>query len=350
MRRARTPVPTRRPTVSDVARLAKVSVGTVSHVLTRSRYVRPRTILRVERAIKRLQYRPNRVAQSLIRRRTHTIGMLLPNLINPSHVDLLHAVEETLEAEGYAVLFGNSQNSPHREGRYLEAFRDRGVDGVITAIAMDADPSELRKMAGEMPLVMVNRQVPGWDGDCVLCDIATGMRQAVDHLVEVGHRQIAFLNGDTRIQTARFRQAAFEAALRRHRLRPAAVSAGVFSVESGYSQALELLGVGVQATAICAANDVMALGVLEALKKLGIHVPEGLSVVGFNDILYARLASPSLTTVHVPYSEMGTKAARLILERLVTRGKSTQQVTVMPQLIVRHSTAQAPGASRPARL
>ncbi|HWU39087.1 MAG TPA: LacI family DNA-binding transcriptional regulator [Candidatus Acidoferrum sp.] len=340
----------RRATVSDVARLARVSVGTVSHVLTRSRFVRPKTVLKVERAIEQLRYRPNRVAQSLIRRRTHTIGMLLPNLINPSHVDLLHAVEETLEPEGYAVLFGNSQNSPNREACYLEAFRDRGVDGVITAIAMDADATELRRVAGEMPLVMVNRRVPGWDGDSVLCDVATGMRQAVDHLVGLGHRQVAFLNGDTRIQTARFRQAAFEAAMRGHRFRPAAVTAGVFSVESGCSQTLDLLGGGAQATAICAANDVMALGALEALKKLGIQVPEGLSVVGFNDILYARLASPSLTTVHVPYGEMGTKAARLMLERLVAREKPARQVMVMPQLIVRHSTAQAPGASRLARV
>jgi len=334
---ARRPV-NRRPTVADVARAAKVSVGTVSHVLTQSRHVRPETVRRVQRAIQRLRYRPNRVAQSLIRRRTHTVGMLLPNLINPSHVDLLHAVEDTLNDAGYAVLFGNSQNEPQRELRYLEAFRDRGVDGIITAIAIDVDVDELRPAAGEVPLVMVNRQVPGWVGDRVGCDVARGMESVIAHLVALGHRRIGFINGDHRIQTARTRQAGFEAALRTHRLRSAGIRVGAFSVESGREQARAMVERPAPPTAICAANDVIALGVLEALRERKIPVPGACSVVGFNNFLYARLATPSLTTVHVPYREMGQAAARLMLERLRDPDRPVQEFIIAPRLVERDSS------------
>ena len=338
MERGARPPSTIYPTIHDVARLAGVSAGTVSHVLTKSRYVRPETVERVETAIAQLGYRPNRVAQSLIKRQTHTIGMILPNLINPSHVDLLHAVEETLSDEGYTVVFGNSQNDPVKERRCIGAFRDRRVDGLITAIATDADAAEMRSLAEEIPVVMVNRIVPGWDGDSVLCDTRTGMELAIDHLVSLGHRQIALINGDPRIQTARMRQAGFEAALRKHGLVAAAMSEGVFSVESGRAQALDLIRSGIRVTAICAANDVMALGVLEGIKEAGLRVPENVSVTGFNDIAYARFTSPSLTTVNVPYRVMGAEAARLILDRLVDRAIRARQIFVTPRLVAREST------------
>ncbi len=327
-----------RPTILDVARLARVSAGTVSHVLTKSRHVRPETIDRVEHAIAQLGYRPNRIARSLIKRQTHTIGMILPNLINPSHVDLLHAVEEILSEKGYAVVFGNSQNDPIKEYRCIATFRDRQVDGLITAIATDADSAEMRALVAEMPVVMVNRSVPGCDADSVHCDIETGMRFAIDHLVTLGHRWIALINGDPRIQTARTRQAGFAAALQGHGLEAAAMTEGVFSVESGRTQALDLIRSGRRVTAICAGNDVLALGVLEGLKEIGVEIPGDVSVVGFNDIAYARFTEPSLTTVNVPYRLMGAEAARIILERLANRAIPVQRIVVKAGLVVRHST------------
>ena len=334
-----------RPTIQDVARLAGVSAGTVSHALTKSRFVRPETVERVKTAIAKLGYRPNRVAQSLIKRQTHTVGMVLPNLINPSHVDLLHAVEETLSDEGYVVVFGNSQNDPVKEHCCIAAFRDRRVDGLITAIATDADVAEMRALAEEMPVVMVNRIVPGCDGDSVLCDTQIGMELAIDHLVGLGHRQIAFINGDPRIQTARMRRAGLDAALRKHGLVAAAISDGVFSVESGHAQVLDLIRSGIRASAICAGNDLMAFGVLEGIKEAGLRVPEDVSVVGFNDISYARFTSPSLTTVNVPYRLMGAEAARIILDRLANRKAPPQQIIVKPRLVVRYSTAPVQSTS-----
>jgi DNA-binding LacI/PurR family transcriptional regulator len=267
--------------------------------------------------------------------------MILPNLINPSHVDLLHAVEEALGDQGYAVLFGNSQNDPVRERRYIAAFQDRRIDGLITAIATDADPAEMRALATEMPVVMVNRIVPGWDGDSVLCDTDTGMALAIDHLASLGHRRIAFLNGDPRIQTARKRRAGFDAAMRKHGLSAVAMSEGVFSVESGRAQVLELVCSGMWVTALCVGNDIMALGVLEGIREAGLRVPEDVSVVGFNDIAYARFTAPSLTTVKVPYQAMGIEAARLILNRLTNRETPPQRIFVQPELVVRRSTTAA---------
>ncbi len=338
MERSEHSSPTDRPTILHVAQLAGVSTGTVSHVLTKSHYVRPETVERVEAAIAQLGYRPNRVAQALIKRRTHTIGMMLPNLINPSHVDLLHAVEETLGDAGYAMVFGNSQNDPVKERRCLEALRDRRVDGLITAIATDTEAREMESIARDMAVAMVNRTVPGWDGDSVIPDTDWGMIQAVDHLVSLGHREIAFVNGDPRIQTARDRRRGLDMALRRHGLAAVSITEGVFSVESGYAQTVNLLRSGIRATAICAGNDVMALGVLQAAKDNGLCVPRDLSVVGFNDIQYARFTSPSLTTVCVPYRLIGAEAARLILARLADPKSPTQQIVVRPNLVIRESS------------
>jgi len=327
-----------RPTVLDVAQLAGVSAGTVSNVLTKSRYVRPETVIRVEAAVAELGYRPNRIAQSLINRRTRTIGMILPNLVSPYHVDLLHAVEDVLGDAGYAVVFGNSQNDPIREERCIDAFRDHLVDGLVTAIATDTGAEKLRALAEEMSIVMINRLVPGWDGDSVTSDTDTGMELAVGHLADLGHCYISLVNGDPRIQTARVRRTAFEAALHRRGLVAWSITEDRFSVESGRAQTESLLQSANPPTAICAGNDVIALGVLEAIKNAGLRVPDDLSVVGYNDVEYTRYTSPGLTTIHVPARAMGAEAARLILDRLARPESPTRQIVMPTSLVVRQST------------
>ena len=327
-----------RPTLLDVALLAGVSVGTVSNVLTKSRYARPEAVHRVEAAVAELGYRPNRVAQALINGQTRTIGMILPNLVSPYHVDLLHAVEEVLSDAGYAVLFGNSQNDPIKEERCIDALRDRLVDGLVTAIATDTGADKLRALSEEVPIVMINRLVPGWDGDTVTSDTDTGMELAVGHLVDLGHSRIALVNGDPRIQTARVRRCAFEAAMQRRGLKACSITEDRFSVESGRAQTESILRSANPPTAICAGNDVIALGVLEAIRNAGLRVPDDLSVVGYNDVGYTRYTSPSLTTIHVPTRAMGFEAARLILGRLERPEGPARHIVMPTTLVVRQST------------
>jgi LacI family transcriptional regulator len=331
------------PTIKDVARLAGVSVGTVSNVLNRPRRVSPQTRARVEWAIEQLGFRPNKVARALISQRTSTVGMIVPDAANPFFAELLRAVEDVLGEKDYAVIFGNSDNNASKERRYLRALRERRVDGMIAVTATDADADEICSLGEEVPLVIVDRLIAGWEGDCVLGDNRLGMKMAVGHLIALGHRSIALINGDLRLSTARERYRGFLESLAEHSLEPAAVSFGAFTFESGYSQMSAMLQQGTLPSAVCAANDLLALGAIAASVDAGLSVPGQVSIVGYDDIIFARLSSPGLTTVRQNARAMGAEAAHLILERLEGSRSEPRQVVLEPELVVRHSTAPPGG-------
>jgi LacI family transcriptional regulator len=323
--------------VVDVARAAKVSVGTVSNVVSGARNVRPETRERVERAIAELGFRPNTIARALIRRRTQTVGMVIPDVTNPFFSDLIWEVERALTDADYAVVFGNSANDPVRERSYLEAFLSRRVDALVVVVTAGADLDFVRGLAAEVPTVFVDRLVPP-DVESVVGDNAAGMTLVVDHFVALGHRRLALVNGDEGLETARARQAGLEAALARHGLELAARSTGEFTLESGEEQAEALFGRGERPTAVVAANDLLAMGVLAAASSRGLNVPGDISVSGYDDIAYAAFTSPPLTTVRQPARSMGEEAVRLLLARLEGEGNRPRRVVVEPELRVRTST------------
>jgi LacI family transcriptional regulator len=335
----------RTPTMRDVARTAGVSLGTVSHVLSGAHYVRPETHARVESAIEQLGFRPNRVARSLVRRRTNTVGFVLPDIANPFFAELARGAEDILSEADYAAVLGNSDNDRVKEGRYLSSFGERGVDGLIVALSAASHAEDVRGLAERIPTVIVDRIVTGWKGDSVVGDNRTGMGLAVQHLAGLGHKQLALINGDARLSTATERRLGFARAVAAEGIVDVSYSDGAFTFESGYEQAVALLDRADRPTAACAANDLLALAVLSAASDRGCHVPDEMSVVGYDDITYARLASPSLTTVRQPAYEMGAAAARLLLERLRDERTVPRRLVVKPQLMVRGSTA-APRAGR----
>jgi LacI family transcriptional regulator len=329
----------RRPTVVDVARAASVSVGTVSNVVSGARNVRPETRERVELAIAELGFRPNTIARALIRRRTQTVGMVIPDVTNPFFSDLIWEVERALTEADYAVVFGNSANDPGRERRYLEAFLSRRVDALVVAVTAGADLELVRALAAEVPTVFVDRLVPP-DVECVVGDNDAGMGLVVDHLVGLGHRRLALVNGDEGLETARAREAGVEAALARHGFELAARSSGSFTLESGDTQAKELLAAA--PTAVVGANDLLAMGALAAAARAGLSVPDELSVTGYDDIAYAAFTSPPLTTVRQPAGTMGEEAVRLLLARLEGDESPPRRVVVEPELRARASTGPPP--------
>jgi LacI family transcriptional regulator len=335
----------KKPTANDVALTADVSLGTVSHVLTGTHYVRPETRGRVERAIAELGYRPNRVARALAQRQTMTVGIVLPHIANPFFAHLAQAAEDVFGLEDYATVFGNSNNDAHKERRYLATFGDRGIDGLIVAIAAAADADEIRRLADYIPTVLVDRTVPDWQGDSVVGDNLMGMGLAVRHLFELGHERVALINGDRRLSTAREREEGFTTAAAAHNLAVTSISAGAFTFESGLEQANALLRMRDHPTAVCVGNDLLALGVLAGASALGCRVPDQLSVIGYDDIAYAGLAWPSLTTIRQLSSEMGTAAARLLLDRISGKSHDPCRIVTQPELIVRGSTA-APSSLR----
>jgi LacI family transcriptional regulator len=328
----------RAPTVRDVSAAADVSVGTVSHVLSNARNVSPETRARVQRAMKRLGYKPNRIAQSLIRRRTMAVGMVIPDVANPFFAELARGAEDVLAGADYALVFGNSDNDAHKERRYIDSFKERQVDGMIVAIASDAESKAILEFAKQTAMVLVDRAFKDWSGDTVLGDNSLGMGLAVNHLVELGHRRIGLVNGDPELSTAKQRRAGFERSLHRHGLEARLIREGRFTLDSGQEQTRDMLALPEPPTAICAANDLLALGALLAAAERNVKVPAELSVVGYDDIAYARLAQPRLTTISQPAYEMGAAAARLLLQRLASPGRRSEHQVVAPRLVVRDST------------
>jgi DNA-binding LacI/PurR family transcriptional regulator len=337
----------RAATVIDVAHLASVSVGTVSNVLSGARYVRPETRASVERAMRQLSFRPNRVAGWLRGRRTKAISVIVPDVSNPFFAELMRGAEDVFSDAGYVTAIGNSDNDPIKEERYLQDCQERQLEGLLFVVASEDHCDYVTSLARDVATVLVDCMIDGWPGDAVCGDNMTGMRLVVDHLISLGHTRIAFVGGPA-ISTARQRLQGFTEVVQAHGLEPAAISEGAFTIESGHEQALGLLRDGPRFSAICAANDQLALGALLAGKELGISVPDQLSITGYDDIAYAQLSAPALTTVRQSGYEMGQEAARLLMGSIADGRRRPTRKLLQPKLIVRSTTARARETQGPA--
>lgn len=335
--------PAKRATIVDVARVAGVSTGTVSHVLSNARRVRPETRARVEKAIAELQFQPDSVARSMISRRTKTIGMLIPDITNPFFAELSWSVERALADVDHALIFGNSGNDSEREAHYLRSFITRRVDAIIVGVAGAENIELLQRIGGQVPTVLFDRVVDDEAWDSVLTNNAGGIAAVVDHLVGLGHRSIAFANADPELPTAAARRAALVERLGHHGLTLEAETRGAFTLSSGRTQGAELFARSPLPTAIVAANDLIAMGLLATAAAAGIAVPEAVSIVGYDDIVYAAHTSPPLTTVGQPVEEIGLQIVRLLMSRIDDPAADARRVILEPQLVVRGSSAPPRG-------
>ncbi len=328
--------------MADVARAANVSTGTVSHVLSGARAVRPETRERVEAAIAELGFQPDSVARALVRRRTQTIGMVIPDVTNPFFADLIWRVEQALATVDHALICGSSGNDPDREHRYLQSFLERRVDAVIVGVAGGENLEFLRSVGKETPTLFVDRVIAedGWDS--VRCDNTAGMALAVDHLVGLGHRRIALINGEPGLPTTTEREQAASARLAEHGIQLMSASTGAFTLESGQEQGRALLAAPRVPTAVCAGNDLLAMGMMRAVVEAGLRVPDDISAIGYDDIDYAEYASPALTTVRQPVRDIAREIVRLVTERLAGYSGTARHVTLVPELRVRSSTGLRP--------
>lgn len=334
--------PRRRATIFDVAKAAGVSIGTVSHVLSNARRVRPETRARVEEAIAELDFEPDNVARSMVRRRTQTIGMLLPDITNPFFADLSWLVEQALADVDHALVFGNSGNDAAREERYLRSFITRRVDAIIVAVAGTENLTLLKRIGNDIPTILFDRVIDDVPWDSVLTDSAGGTVAAVDHLLDLGHRRIALASADPELPTAAARRAALVDRLAERGVELEGETVGAFTLASGREQGESLLGRSPRPTAIVAGNDLIAMGVLDAAGAAGIGVPGDLSVVGYDDIVYAASTAPPLTTVRQPVDQIASEIVRLLLSRIEEPGGDARHVILEPELVERGSTGRAP--------
>lgn len=322
-------------TIHDVAKLAGVSTATVSRVLSRSRGVQPESARKVLAAAEQLGYRYNAVARALRTNRSNTIGMLVPQISNPFFPALVEAVERRLSREGLELLLCDSQRDVDVEARRLRALVERQVDGIIISpYDFTGSAPAVRGLVGRIPVIQVDRRVDDALTDWVGVDDDAGFAQVVDHLVAAGRRRLVFVSSVLTNYSAHARLDAVTTALRRHGLTAAQEPLlGTFEVEWGIEAAARIDLDAVDGV-VCG-NDVIALGVLRGLRKAGVSVPGDVAVTGFDDISFAEISDPPLTTVRQQWDAMADECVRLLLQ---PAEHGPRGIAITPTLQVREST------------
>ncbi len=328
------------PTINDVAERAGVSPVTVSRVINDAGNVSATTQEKVERAIEELGYVPSVAARSLRSKQTHTLALMVPDITNPFWTTVARGVEDTAQSHDYSVLLYNTDEDPAKQSRYLDALVAQRVDGAIIA-PYDADARNLTRLRRRnVPTVIIDRRIEGWEVDSVYCDSVAGARALVQHLISLGHRRIAMLSGPLNTSTAEDRIAGYRMALTEAgipidlRL----IRQGEYRAASGRESTRSMLDEGLEPTAIFAANNVIAMGVIEALGERGLRIPHDIALVCFDELPNISRVFPFLTVVVQPAYDMGVNASQLLLSRLDSEQELKPREVVLPtRLLVRHS-------------
>jgi DNA-binding LacI/PurR family transcriptional regulator len=331
------------PTIRDVAEAADVSTATVSRVLAGADLVTDELRERVFEASRRLRYTPNRVARNLRRRTTRMIGVVVPDIENPFFTSIIGGVEEVLQAASYSLLLANYNESPAREYELLRTLGAEGAAGIIFTPSNAPDADYQGIVQAPAPMVAISRYPEGLNVDMVAVANCAGARAATDHLIRLGHKRIAFINGPIGISTAKERQAGYLEAFSAAGLEPQQdlILHGNFRQEGGYHAMQALLSLDTPPTAVFTANNLMTLGALQAIHERGLRIPGQIAVVGYDDLPWATSLQPPLTAVAQPAKDVGVTAARLLLDRLAEPERPTRRIILNTQLVIRASCGAA---------
>ena len=327
------------PNIYDVAREAQVSVFTVSAVINKKEHVGAARKRRVEAAIQKLNYRLNSLAQSLASERTHTIGVIVPDISNPFFPMVVRGAEDAAQKQGYSTLLCNSDGNVEKEELYLELLLSKRVDGVLLTKAPGQLSARIERMISDMkvPVVLMMRTCPGLAKDVVTTDDLKGSFDAVSHLARIGHQRIALVGGPLNVSNGKARWQGYRKALTQNGLKydPELVHEGDYRIDSGYRAGLSLLTH--RPDAVFVANYVMMVGFLQAAQEMGMHCPEDFGLVTLDDYPWLKLFSPPITAVELPKYEVGTLATELLLDRIKGKAGRGETRKIMPQLRVRES-------------
>ncbi len=344
---------TKAATLNDVARATGVHLSTVSRVMnpdTRGK-VSAEVAKRILAEARRLGYRTNRAASTLVTRKSNIIGVVLPDITNPVFPPILTGIEEGLRKHGYQAIVANVGADEEEQRVVINLLLGQQVDGLILATARRHDPVVKMCVEQRVPLVTVNRRDESGIASCVISDDGHGMRLAVQHLLALGHRHIGHIAGLDALSTGHFRRLGFLAAVQASGVDAAGVTvceSSGHTRECGRVALLELMRRAPQTTAVVTGNDLVAIGCYDALAELGLRCPQDVSVVGHNDVPFMDMVRPPLTTVRIRHHGMGVEAARLILQRIETRDAPVLDIRLKPELVVRESSA-APRLNRDER-
>ena len=327
-------------TIREVAESAGVSYATVSHVINNTRLVSPETRERVLAAMDALNYRPNALARSLRQGKTNTLGLVLPDSANPFFAEISRSIEDEAFKKGYSVFLCNTELDTQRELFYVDVLSKKQVDGIVFVAAGDQADSLEFLVGRNMPVVMIDREVPSVEVDAVLTDNQLGGYLATRHLLELGHQRIACISGPSSITPSAERMIGYRKALEEAGLPydEKLILRGDYHAQSGMEITHSILKMNPRPTAIFALNDLMALGALRAAAEDACTVPGDLAVVGYDDLEIARFTNPPLTTIAQPKKEIGVKAIELLVDRISRKDRSPTRLVLPPELIVRRST------------
>jgi LacI family transcriptional regulator len=325
--------------ISDVARESGVSIFTVSAVVNNKSHVGKVLRERVENAIRKLNYRPNLIARSLIKQKTQTIGMIVPDIANPFFPMVVRGAEDAAQKQGYNLLLCNSDDNLEKEETAVELLVSKRVEGILlTKAAGDFRPS-LRQMIDDVniPFVLVMRTYPQLTKDAVISDDYQGAYEAVCHLARSGRRRIALISGPLKISNAKERWRGFRDALEANNLPYDAdlVAEGDYRIESGFRAGHSLLSR--RPDGIYVANHLMTVGLLKAVDEMGLKCPEDFGLVSFDDYPWLGVFRPRLTTVELPKHQLGSEAAELLIQRIGGNHGKPVLKKLLPELRIRES-------------
>ncbi|OGO30688.1 MAG: hypothetical protein A2Z16_15330 [Chloroflexi bacterium RBG_16_54_18] len=335
----------KRVTITDVAHEAGVSKSTVSHVINHTRFVEPETSQKVISAIDLLGYRPSGIARSLVSKRTRTAGLLISDVGNPFYHEVIMGVEDIALANDYSVFLCNTSYDLDRGMKFIQSLIDKSVDGVLFMTSVLSF-----EMVQEVTKNQIKAVVLDWGNShinelasTVTIDFKEGINQAVAHLVKLGHSRIAHVSGPLHLWTSQVRKEAFQEALCHQGLDPneAVIIEGNLRIEGGTMAFGELSRYRQLPTAIIAANDLTALGILWEARNAGLRLPEDLSIIGLDDIDLASKVTPALTTIAIPRFEAGQLAMQIMLNMLGSPSFQVFSQRIPTRLVLRDSTTYA---------
>lgn len=330
-------------TINDVAREAGVSITTVSRVLNNNYPVKQETRLRIEKAIEKLNYKPNAAARSLITKKTSIIGVIVPGITNLFFPTIVEAVEDIAKAKGYSISLGNTRGDASEEIKLIEDLKARLVDGIVV---IDPNMDNLKngyydKLSKQIPLIIVNGAPSGEKCSFVCYDEEVGTVEAFNYLLELGHKKIAFIRGHKSLSYD-IKEKIYKSILKSNGIDYMCIlnvgkGNSIEVVDKTEAEARKLLLSENRPTAVFACNDLMAVGAMNACNKLNIRVPEDLSILGFDNTLFSNLANPKLTTVDLNMKEIGHRAAFELIDLIQNNGRSRKKLIFDTKLIIRES-------------
>ena len=330
-------------TIIDVAAEANVSYGTVSRVINNSVHVKKETCDRVLQAMKHLGFTANRQARSLAGGRTNSIGVLVPDLGTGYIGEIIRGIDAEMELNDFDLILFTTHRIASKEANYVANLAKGMVDGLL--LVLPRNPTDFIGALSQrnFPFVLIDHQGIGQDCPTVNATNWQGGFNATEYLIKLGHKRIGFITGWMDLGCATDRLAGYRSALRTYHIREDTnlIYEGTFSQRDGFAGASILLSLTEPPTAIFASNDIMAMGVIDAIRSLELRVPEDVSVIGFDDIPQASLIHPALTTISQPLETMGRVATQLLVEILSQPQKKVGKIELPTELIVRNS-CQAP--------